>query len=107
MKVKLVIFVPIENSDEVREAIGAAGAGIIGEYSFCSFSVSGTGRFIPSDNANPHIGEPGKFEAVQEERVEVVCERSGAKAVLAAIRKVHPYEEVAFDIYPLIDENEL
>lgn len=107
MKVKLVTFVPIENSDEVRKAIGAAGAGIIGEYSFCSFSVRGTGRFIPSDTANPHIGQTGKFEAVQEERIEVVCEQSGAKAVLAAIRKVHPYEEVAFDIYPLIDENEL
>lgn len=107
MKVKIVTFVPTENADDVRHAMGNAGAGIIGEYSYCSFSSDGTGRFIPSTNAHPHIGKANEAEEVHEERVEVVCEREDAKKILNAIRKAHPYEEVAFDIYPLIDENEL
>lgn len=106
-QVKIVTFVPPENADAVRLALGEAGAGQIGEYSFCSYSVSGKGRFLPSENAHPHIGEPGKPEIVEEERIEVVCERANARAVIAAMKSVHPYEEVAFDIYPLIDESEL
>lgn len=100
-------FVPSENADAVREALGNAGAGVIGEYRFCSFSVSGYGRFVPSENAHPHIGTPGKAEVVSEERIEVVCDRADAKAVIAALRAVHPYEEVAFDVYALLDESEL
>lgn len=107
MKVKLVTFVPLENADAVREALGKAGAGVIGEYSFCSYSVVGKGRFLPSENASPHIGQPGKPEVVEEERIEVVCERNNAKKVIAAMREAHPYEEVAFDIYPLLDEEDL
>ena len=106
-KVKIVTFVPSENADAVRDAIGKAGAGQIGEYSFCSYTVKGTGRFIPSDNANPHIGERGKLEAVEEERIEVECERSKTKQVIEVMKSVHPYEEVAFDIYPLINEGDL
>lgn len=106
-KVKIVTFVPSENADAVRDAIGKAGAGQIGEYSFCSYSVNGTGRFLPSENANPHIGKSGKLEAVPEERIEVVCERSKAKQVIITMKSAHPYEEVAFDIYPLMNEEEL
>lgn len=106
-KVKVVTFVPREYADAVREALGEAGAGVIGEYSFCSYTVTGTGRFLPSKNANPHIGEQGKFETVEEERVEVTCDQGVAKVAIAAMKSVHPYEEVAFDIYPLIDEQEL
>jgi hypothetical protein len=106
-KVKIVTFVPLENADQVRQALGAAGAGRIGEYTFCSYSVVGKGRFFASAGANPHIGEPGKSEVVDEERIEVVCDRENAKAVIAAMKSVHPYEEVAFDIYPLIEESEL
>lgn len=105
--VKIVVFVPPENADALREALGEAGAGVIGEYTFCSFSSTGEGRYIPSANATPHIGIPGKPETVEEERIEVVCDRASAKAVIAAMRNAHPYEEVAFDIYPLIDESEL
>ena len=107
MKVKIVTFVPVHDADAVRQALGSAGAGEIGEYSFCSYSVLGRGRFIPSDNANPHIGQSGVAEVVEEERIEVTCERSKAKAVIEAMRSVHPYEEVAFDVYPLLQEREL
>jgi len=107
MKVKIVIFVPIENADAVREALGSAGAGQIGEYSYCSYSVIGKGRFTPSDNANPHIGSNGVAETVEEERIEVECDRPRAKAVIEAMKSAHPYEEVAFDIYPLLEETEL
>lgn len=107
MKVKIVTFVPVDDADKVREALGNAGAGQIGEYSFCSYSVLGKGRFIPSDNANPHVGQSGVAEVVEEERVEVECDRANAKAVIQAMKSVHPYEEVAFDIYPLLEESEL
>lgn len=105
--VKIVTFVPVENASAIRQALGNAGAGHIGEYSFCSYSVVGKGRFVPSSSAHPHIGTAGQAEAVDEERVEVVCDRANAKAVIAALRLAHPYEEVAFDIYPLVDETEL
>lgn len=104
-KVKIVTFVPIADADKIRQALGKAGAGQIGEYSYCSYSVIGKGRFTPSGNANPHIGELNQPEIVDEERIEVVCERSVAKSVIAAMKESHPYEEVAFDIYPLLDEN--
>lgn len=106
-KVKIVTYVPLENADVVREALGKAGAGKIGEYSFCSFSIVGKGRFLPSQNANPHIGHSGAMESIDEERIEVECARDKAKAVIKAMKNAHPYEEVAFDIYPLLTEEEL
>lgn len=99
--VKIVVFVPESHADAVREAMGKAGAGKIGNYSECSFSSKGTGRFKPEAGANPAIGEIGKLESVEEERIEAVCSREVLTNVIAAIRRVHPYEEVAFDIYPL------
>ena len=100
--VKLVVFVPEENANEVRDALGKAGAGQVGEYSFCSFSIKGVGRFKPSDAANPHIGEAGKLEAVNEERIEVACEKEQASNIIQVIKDVHPYEEVVIDIYPML-----
>lgn len=100
--VKLVVFVPEENADEVREALGEAGAGKIGEYAFCSYSIKGVGRFKPSDNANPHIGSAGKMEEVNEERIEVACEKDQAADIIKVIKEVHPYEEVVMDIYPML-----
>lgn len=104
-KVKIVTFCPLENADSIRYALGSAGAGELGEYSFCSYSTIGKGRFTPSQDANPHIGTSGQPEVVEEERIEVVCERAKAKAVIAAMKAAHPYEEVAFDIYPLVEES--
>ena len=101
--VKIVIFVPESHADHMREAIGQAGAGKIGNYTHCSFSTKVQGRFSPEEGAHPTIGEVGKFEAVEEERIETICERKKLPEVLAAIRKAHPYEETATDVYPLED----
>lgn len=98
---KLVVFVPAENAEQLREAIGNAGAGSIGKYSHCSFSGAGEGRFLPGENTNPHIGEQGKLEAVNEVRVETIFPQSIEKKVLQAMIKAHPYEEVAYDVYQL------
>jgi hypothetical protein len=99
--VKIVVFVPETHTDIVREAMSGAGAGIIGNYTACSFSSKGIGRFNPESGANPAIGQVGKTEKVDEERIEMVCPKDKCSDVIAAIKKVHPYEEVACDIYPL------
>ncbi len=98
---KIVVFVPEAHGERLREAMGDAGAGRIGDYAYCSFTVKGIGRFKPLAGASPSVGEVGKFEAVAEERIETVCAEERLKDVLAAIRAVHPYEEPAIDIYPL------
>jgi hypothetical protein len=98
---KIVVTVPITDADKVRQAIGEAGGGKVGNYSFCSFSVRGTGRFLPGSGAHPTIGEVGKPEEVEEERIEVNCTDELVADVLTAIRRVHPYEEPAIDIYLL------
>ena len=103
-KVKIFVTVPLENVEEVRNAICEAGAGIIGNYSFCTTSVKSVGTFIPNDNANPHIGTRNKLEFVDEEKLEVICDIDKVKKVVSALRKAHPYEEPAIDIVPLIDE---
>lgn len=100
--IKLVVFVPEENADMVRKALGEAGAGKIGEYSYCSYSIKGVGRFKPSKDANPHIGSAGELEAVDEERIEVACEKDQAAKIIEVIKKVHPYEEVVIDAYPML-----
>ena len=107
MQVKIVVFVPLSHCDIVRKVIGDAEGGIIGNYSYCSFSSKGTGRFKPNEKANPHIGKANKLEEVEEEKIEFICPRKKARKIIEAIKKVHPYEEVALDIYPLIDKNEL
>ena len=99
--VKVVVFVPVEATAQVLAAGFEAGAGGIGEYDECSFSVSGTGTFRPSDAANPVIGERGQRNEVAEDRVEMVVPSDRASAVVAAVTAAHPYEEVALDVYPL------
>ncbi|MCR4260799.1 MAG: hypothetical protein NUV96_00425 [Candidatus Colwellbacteria bacterium] len=100
-RVKIVVFVPESHADVVREAIGKAGAGRVGKYDYCSFTSKGFGRFRPQEGAHPAIGDVGKFEVVPEERIEVVCDRENLQDILGAIKKVHPYEETASDVYPL------
>ena len=100
-------MVPIENVKEVRDAICNEGAGIIGNYSYCSMSTKCIGTFKPSDDANPYIGEKNKLEFVNEEKIEVTCDVDIVKKVLKRLRKVHPYEEPAIDIIPLIYEEDL
>jgi len=98
--VKLVVTVPESHADIVREAIGKIGGGKVGNYAFCSFSSRGIGRFKPLEGAHPAIGSVGNIESVPEERIEVTCEREQVQEVVKAIREVHPYEEIAMDLYP-------
>lgn len=100
-KYKVVVIVPIANAEKIRQVIGDAGGGKIGNYSRCSFSSRGIGRFKPLEGAKPAIGEVGKLEEVEEERIEFVCEEGNLKAVLAAIHEAHPYEEPAIDVWKL------
>jgi len=100
---KIVVYTPLSHADKVREAIGSAGGGRLGKYTFCSFSTRGIGRFKPEEGANPHIGSVGQLEAVEEERIESVCEDNLVQKVVSAIKEAHPYEEVALDVYNLED----
>lgn len=104
-RVKIFVTVPLENVNEVRDALCANGAGVIGNYTYCTTSVKSIGTFLPNDNANPYIGENNKIEFVEEEKIEVVCDIKNVKKVITELRKVHPYEEPAIDIVPLIDED--
>lgn len=98
---KIVVFVPESHRLDVLEAMCAAGAGRIGDYIKCSFAAAGTGTFEGLDITNPAVGERGVFEQVPELRLEVVCPRACRSRVISAMLAVHPYEEAAFDIYPL------
>lgn len=100
-KYKIVVYVPQEHADKLRDAMGNAGAGKIGNYSHCTFTVKGVGRFKPEQGANPTIGSIGNLGQVQEDRIETVCEEDKLKDVLQAIRSAHPYEEPATDVYPI------
>jgi dinuclear metal center YbgI/SA1388 family protein len=98
---KLVVFVPDTHADAVRNAMFQAGGGWIGQYSHCSFNSEGTGTFMPREGTDPFIGSQGKLEHVKETRVETVVTQSVERKVVQAMIKAHPYEEVAYDIYPL------
>jgi len=100
-RAKLVVFVPVQDTAKVLDAMAAAGAGAIGEYTHCSFRVTGTGTFLPSERAAPAVGERGELNEVEEDRLEVVVPREAQPAVLEAMIAAHPYEEVAHDVYPL------
>jgi hypothetical protein len=99
---KLVVFVPAEALDAVRDAVFAAGAGRIGDYERCSWYTEGTGTFLGGEATSPTIGERGREERVSELRLETVFPCSAREEVVAALRRAHPYEEPAFDVYPLL-----
>lgn len=100
---KVVVTVPEDEADKLREAIGSAGGGKVGNYTHCSFSIKGTGRFLPVGGANPTVGQVGQLEEVTEERIEISCDSDSVKAVVAVIRAAHSYEEPAIDIYELAE----
>ena len=102
MNRKLVVFVPAEALDAVRDAVFAAGAGRIGEYERCSWYTEGTGTFRALPGASPAIGEIGEEERVPELRLETVFPAEPQAEVVAALRGAHPYEEPAFDVYELL-----
>jgi hypothetical protein len=99
---KLVVFVPTEALDAVRDALFEAGAGRIGDYERCSWYTEGTGTFLGGEGTDPAIGERGREERVPELRLETVFPEERHEAVIAALRRAHPYEEPAFDVYPLL-----
>jgi hypothetical protein len=99
---KLVVFVPPEALDPVRDALFAAGAGRIGAYERCSWYTEGTGTFFGGEGAEPTVGEPGREERVRELRLETVYPEDRHDDVVAALRGAHPYEQPAFDVYPLL-----
>jgi dinuclear metal center YbgI/SA1388 family protein len=98
---KLVVFVPTSHGEAVRDALAQAGAGHLGDYDFCTFSTQGEGTFRGAKGTKPFLGKPGRIEKAQEIRLETVFPKGLKKSVLAAMRSAHPYEEVAFDLYPL------
>jgi hypothetical protein len=98
---KLVVFVPREALDAVREALFAAGAGRIGNYQHCSWYTEGTGTFLGGEGSSPSVGRAGREERVAELRLETVFPTERQDEVITALRGAHPYEEPAFDIYEL------
>ncbi len=98
---KLVTFVPQEHAERVRDALAHAGAGRIGAYEMCSFAIPGTGSFRGGAGTNPSVGQAGRLELVGEIRLEMVCSRAALAGAIGALRRVHPYEEPAFEVYAL------
>jgi hypothetical protein len=103
MQHKLVWFVPREALEATRDAVFAAGGGRIGEYERCSWYTAGTGTFVARKGANPTVGEVGREQRTAELRVETVVPADLLSQVVQALREAHPYEEVAFEVYPLVD----
>lgn len=101
--VKLRVSTPVEFADTIREVLGRNGAGIQGLYSYCSGSYPMVGRFIPMSGSSPSIGQIGELERVEEEMIEVLCDRDIVREVISAVKKVHPYEEPAIDIIPRLE----
>lgn len=98
--VKIQVFVPVTHADVVREALCDAGAGKMGNYDSCTASMRVVGRFRALTGAHPAIGEVGKLEEVEEELIQTLCHKDLVQQVIAAVKKVHPYEEVPIDILP-------
>ena len=100
-RTKVVVTVPLGSEDAVINAMSSAGAGFVGLYERCAFSVSGTGTFRGGPGTKPAVGSAGQVETVEESRIEMVCPGERVSAVLAALRSAHPYEEPAIDVYPV------
>ncbi|NEU32382.1 Nif3-like dinuclear metal center hexameric protein [bacterium LRH843] len=104
---KVIVFVPDSHAEQVRDAMSRAGAGHIGNYSHCTFNSSGTGTFKPEEGTDPFIGKEGKLEFVEEVKIETIIPSHLQHKVIAALIKSHPYEEPAYDIYPLDNQGEV
>ena len=98
---KLVVFVPEDHVEAVADALSESGAGVIGGYTHCTFRTSGTGTFLPGESTDPYSGKPGRLERAEEIRLETIVPAHAASQAVAAAKEAHPYEEVAFDVYPV------
>ena len=99
---KIIVFIPKKFSEKVKEEMFKAGAGKFKNYDCCSFETEGIGQFRPLKNAKPFVGTIEKLEKVIEVRVEMICDEQSLEKVVSAMRKSHPYEEVAFDVVSLV-----
>jgi hypothetical protein len=99
---KIVVFVPLKNADELAFAMASKGAGVIGNYTVCSFRIKGIGTFIGGNSSNPKAGKKGSYEMAEEIRLEMVCPAEQLDKVVNKIYEVHPYEEPAFEIYDIM-----
>ncbi len=101
--IKLVTFVPTNDAERVRQAMFEAGAGHIGNYDYCSYNIDGNGTFRAGEGANPYVGKEGEYHIESEVRIEVVVPKSRVSRVIREMISSHPYEEVAYDIYPILN----
>ncbi len=100
---QLTFYVPVTHLESVKEALFAKGAGRIGNYDQCAWQVLGEGQFRPLENSQPFSGEQGKISRVAEYKVEMVCSADCIKAVIAELKKAHPYEESAYTVIKILD----
>ncbi|MGM0444286.1 MAG: NGG1p interacting factor NIF3 [Fibrobacterota bacterium] len=103
---KLIVFIPAEYRDSVKDALFAAGAGTQGNYSRCSWESFGTGQFLPGQTSTPFLGTRGTVERVEEYRVEMLVAPAKVSAVIAALKEAHPYEEPAFEFLSVLTEQD-
>ena len=103
---KLAVYVPETHAEDLRQSLGSAGAGAIGHYSHCTFSASGEGRFLPGEGTKPYIGRKDQLESVPEVKVETIVPEHLLRKVISRMKKAHPYEEPAYDIYPVENDGE-
>lgn len=101
---KIIVFIPIEEKEKVKNAMFTAGAGSIGAYEKCCFETLGRGQFLPKSDASPYIGKVGELTFVDEIRVEMVCEDHFLKDTISALKATHPYETPAFDVMNLVTD---
>ena len=100
---KLNFYIPTINKEKVKNALFDIGVGRYKNYDKCSFETKGTGQFRPIDNANPHVGDIGKLEKLEEYKVEMVCEDELIKKAVKVLKQSHPYEEVAYEVFKMED----
>lgn len=100
--VKIIIFVPVNAADRMRQLLGDLGTGKLGNYSYCSFSTSGIGRYKPTKGAKPAIGKVGRLESVEEEKIEAIAPKEKYKEIIEKLKDAHPYEEPAIEAFDLI-----
>jgi dinuclear metal center YbgI/SA1388 family protein len=104
---RLITFCPDDKAEEIRKALFEAGAGKIGDYDECSFNTNGTGTFRAGENADPYVGKPGEQHKEKETKIEIILPTYLETSIISALKKAHPYEEVAYDLIPLSNEHQL
>ena len=104
---KINFYVPESHLEEVKKALFSAGAGRIGSYDSCCWQAKGLGQFRALEGSAPYVGHQGIVEQVEEYKVELVCSKENLKQAIEALHKSHPYEEPAYEVYPVINPDEL